>query len=144
MLRAFFYLALMAPAVMCATGVSPGGDAQLAWQDWVLYCQGCHQPDASGSADATPALKGFVARFTQVPGGREYLARVPGVASAPLSDAELAGLLNWMLWRFDAAGLPASFRPFAADEVAALRHQPLRTEAPATRARLLQRVYGPK
>jgi hypothetical protein len=140
MLRAWLYLALLAPAVVRAAVLPAGVDPRLARQDWILYCQGCHRPDATGSLDTAPALKDFVARFLRVRGGREYLARVPGIASAPLSDAELAGLLNWVLWRFDAAGLPASFRPYDADEMALLRHRPLRTEVREERQRLLREV----
>src|SRR5262249_3729754 len=112
----------------------------LAWQHWVLNCQGCHRTDASGSPDTAPALAGMVARFTNVPGGREYLVRVPGVATAPLADADLAQLLNWMLCRFDRAHLSPAFQPFEAGEIARLRRRPLRTEAASLRARLVARI----
>jgi hypothetical protein len=82
----------------------------------------------------------MVARFTNVPGGREYLARVPGVATAPVADAELAELLNWILWRFDGAHLSPAFKPFTAEEVAALRRRPLRTEAAQVRAALVGKI----
>lgn len=90
--------------------------------------------------ETAPSLAGMVARFTNVPGGREYLARVPGVATAPLSDADLAELLNWTLWRFDAAHLQPDFKPYSAQELAGLRARPLRTEAARERARLLARL----
>jgi hypothetical protein len=112
----------------------------LAWQHWVLNCQGCHRVDGTGSADTAPALAGLVAKFTNVPGGREYLGRVPGVATAPLSDPELAELLNWILWRFDRADLGANFRPYTADEVGTLRKHPLRTEASRVRGRLMAQM----
>jgi hypothetical protein len=82
-------------------------------------------------------MAGFVARFLQVPGGREYLARVPGVATAALSDADLAEVLNWSLARFDPAHLPADFKPYTAAEIGRLRSKPLRAEASAMRARLV-------
>ena len=112
----------------------------LAWQHWVLNCQGCHRVDGTGSTETAPALTGMVAKFTNVPGGREYLGRVPGVATAALSDADLAELLNWMLWRFDRDNLSATFRPYTAEEVRALRQQPLRTEASRVRARLVAQM----
>ncbi|MEO8466973.1 MAG: cytochrome C [Gammaproteobacteria bacterium] len=108
-----------------------------SWQRWVLNCQGCHRADGAGSPGATPALRGNLAKFLAVPGGREYLVRVPGVASAPLRDAELAELLNWTLARFDPAHLPDEFHPFTAAEVRGLRRQPLRMEASTLRSRLL-------
>jgi cytochrome c553 len=118
---------------------APAGvaDPQRAWQHWTLNCQGCHRPDGSGSSATAPALAGTVAKFLHARGGREYLGRVPGVATAPLSDSDLAELLNWMLWRFDAAHLPANFVPYTASEVAQLRAQPLRIEASSERRRLL-------
>ena len=48
-------------------------------------------------------MAGFVARFLQVPGGREYLARVPGVATAALSDADLAEAIT-LIGKHDAVG----------------------------------------
>lgn len=122
-------------------GAMPGvSRPDLAWQHWVLNCQGCHRADGSGSAQTAPALAGSVARFTGVPGGREYLVRVPGVATAPLADPQLAELLNWVLLRFDAADLSPAFQPYSAGEIAALRRYPLRTEAARTRARLLKEI----
>ena len=130
--------------VTVAAAAEPGAPApagvsrpELAWQHWVLDCQGCHRADATGSAATAPGLAGQVAKFTRVPGGREYLGRVPGVATAPLSDADLAELLNWLLWRFDEAHLSDRFRPYTAAEVGALRRQPLRTEASQVRAKLV-------
>jgi hypothetical protein len=82
-------------------------------------------------------MTGIVARFLEIPGGREYLARVPGVATAALTDAQLAELLNWTLYRFDAAHVPAGFKPYTAAEMGALRRHPLRTEAKAVRAALM-------
>jgi cytochrome c553 len=123
-------------------GDTPSGVRRpdLAWQHWVLNCQGCHRVDGTGSAQTAPALAGAVAKFTNVPGGREYLGRVPGVATAPLSDVDLAELLNWMLWRFDRADLSASFRPYTPEEVRALRKHPLRTEASRVRGSLVAQM----
>jgi len=117
---------------------APAGVANLqrAWQNWTLNCQGCHV-DGMGSAATAPRLAGTVARFLRVAGGREYLGRVPGVATSPLSDADLAEVMNWMLWRFDKRHLPPAFRPFTAAEIGELRTQPLRLEASQMRETLL-------
>jgi hypothetical protein len=126
-----------AQSALQETGVS---NPALARQNWILKCQGCHRPDATGSAETTPAMAGIVAKFLHVPGGREYLGRVPGVATAPISDAELADLLNWTLYRFDGAHVPANFKPYTASEIGKLRQSPLRTEAPAMRAALVEKI----
>jgi cytochrome c553 len=115
-------------------------NSQRAWQNWTLNCQGCHRPDGTGSSGTTPSVAGTVAKFLSVPQGREYLARVPGVATAPLSDAELSEVLNWMLWRFDRQDLPADFAPFSAAEVGEFRKRPLRLEASQMRSELLAKA----
>ena len=125
-----------------AAPAAPAGvtDMQLAWQNWALNCQGCHRVDGSGSDSTAPSLAGTVAKFLWTAGGREYLVRVPGVATSPLSDADLAEVMNWMLWRFDKEHVPANFRPFTAAEMGPLRSRPLRLEAAAMRSDLLSKA----
>ncbi len=94
---------------------------------YVLHCAGCHGTDGSGHADFVPSLRPAGALLAR-PGGRAYLARVPGVAQAPLSDAQLAALLNWMLAEISGA---TDFDPYSASEVGALRREPLRDPAAA-------------
>lgn len=104
--------------------------------DYVLHCMGCHLEDGSGAPGRIPTLAG-VGRFLRVPSGRAYLVRVPGSSHAPLDDAALAALLNWMLLRFDPDATTApAFRPYDADEVARHRATPL-SNADAERRRLL-------
>ena len=138
---------LAQPAQDPGAGAAPAGappagveNAQRAWQNWTLNCQGCHRLDGSGSDATAPGIAGTVAKFLLVPGGREYLIRVPGVATSPLSDADLAEVMNWMLWRFDKEHLPASFRPYTAAEIAPLRARPLRLEASQMRSALLSQA----
>jgi len=126
-------------AGVSAARAQPSADQDRIWQQWALNCQGCHQPEGLGAPGATPPLKGQVARFTSTPEGRAYLGRVPGVANAPLSDAELAALLNWLLVRFDAGHLSPAFRPYTAEELNRLRARPLRNDAAAARADLVRR-----
>lgn len=107
--------------------------------EYALNCQGCHRADGAGTGESVPPLAGSVARFLAVPGGREYLVQVPGVAQAPLDDATLAGVLNWMLERFDRAHVPPGFTPYAAEEIGRLRRKPL-TDVAGIRTRLLADV----
>jgi hypothetical protein len=95
--------------------------ARSAQTMWMLNCQGCHRADGGGTGDAVPAMPGIVARFLWVPGGREYLIRVPGVATAPLADDSLAVLVNWMLKKFDPENIPGHFTPYTPEEVSSLR-----------------------
>src|SRR5450631_1137088 len=138
-----------APALLAVAGIAaaqppaaaPGvTNPQRAWQNWTLNCQGCHRPDGTGSAGTAPSLAGTVSRFLTVPGGREYLGRVPGVATSALPSGDLSELVNWMLWRFDTEHLPANFQPYTAAEIGQLRSRPLRLEASQMRAELLKKA----
>ena len=120
-------------------GVTSSRQAQI---DYMLKCQGCHRPDGSGDRVSNPPMNGAVAHFLKVPGGREYLGRVPGVATTDLDDARLANLLNWTLYRFDRANVPTDFKPYDAAEIRRLRASPLRVEAARTRAQLVAKMPG--
>jgi mono/diheme cytochrome c family protein len=118
--------------------------ATMAWAggpalDYTLNCQGCHRADGSGTPGSVPALAGSVGRFLRAAGGREFLVRVPGVAQAPLDDAATAGVLNWMLERFDHDHMPADFVPYTAEEVGRLRRSPL-TNVERVRSGLLEAI----
>lgn len=138
-------LAIIIAAGAAAAGQAMNDGARMAGvenpararQNWILKCQGCHRADAGGSPETTPAMAGQLGRFLATPEGRAYLGRVPGVATAALPDRELAELLNWTLLRFDAAHVPADFKPYTPKEVGQLRQRPLRTEAAAVRARIV-------
>ncbi len=131
-----------APVAATAATDRPAGvsNPQRAWQNWTLNCQGCHRPDGSGSEGTAPSLAGTVSKFLNVPGGREYLGRVPGVATSPLGNADLAELMNWMFWRFDREHMPADYVPFTAEEIGRLRTSPLRLEANQMRVDLLTKA----
>jgi hypothetical protein len=105
--------------------------------NYALHCQGCHLADGTGMPGKIPPLaNGALAPFLRVSGGREFLARVPGVANAPLGDAELATLLDWTIDHFAAADRPADFAPYTAEEIGRLRASPL-IDVAAERKRLL-------
>jgi hypothetical protein len=109
-------------AVLCCL---PAGATGEPHADYMLHCQGCHGPDGSGAPGGVPSFRGNVAKFLSVPGGREYLIRVPGTSQSELSNHRVASLLNWMVRTFDAENVPTRFEPFSADEVARLRRPPL-------------------
>ena len=132
-------LALCAALALGAATVPDSGRSPET--NYMLHCQGCHRPDGSGLPGAVPDLRGQVARFLALPAGRAFLVQVPGAANAPLSDADLAALLDWMLARFDPGHVPADFAPYGAAEVGALRARPL-SKLAETRAALLAQLNG--
>ena len=89
--------------------------------DYLLSCSGCHRADGSGSR-LVPSLRDMRA-LARVPGARAYWVQVPGAAQAPLSDARLAALMNWLVERFSGA---APSPRYTAREVGRLRLTPLR------------------
>ena len=124
-------------AVLAAGAVLAAPAAADPRVDYMLNCRGCHGPDGAGAPGAAPSFRGQLAKFLWVPGGREYLVRVPGTAQSELDDARTAALLNWLLHEFSAAEIPADFRPYDADEVAPLRRAPL-ADVWGTRNQLLR------
>lgn len=131
---------MVLPALLVGPWPTQADDQARARFQWIMNCQGCHLADASGSAKGAPNMAGSVSQFLSVEGGREYLGRVPGVAFAPLSDADLAALLNWSLATFDPQHLPADFRPYTAAEVGRLRGAPLVSEAAEVRQQMLVKL----
>jgi mono/diheme cytochrome c family protein len=110
----------MTAACLALLAVAPAfaSDESALQHDYLLSCGGCHGLDGAGSAHV-PSLRG-VDRLLARSGGRDYVLRVPGAASAPLSDARLAALLDWVFRHFDNHAAPQ----FTAAEVGAARTQP--------------------
>lgn len=90
--------------------------------NYLLACRGCHLVDGSSVPPEVPSLRDTLGQFVTSKEGRGYLVRVPGVAQSRLNDEELAEVINWVLTEFNAASLPEDFRPFTAQEVAAVRN----------------------
>jgi len=116
-----------------------GLDRQRAHYNYLVYCRGCHLPDAEGSAGKVPRIKDYIGNFLGVEGGRDFLVRVPGAANAAIDDEQLAELLNWIIEEFAGTSLPTNFQPYTAAEVGRLRHSPL-NDVTAVRAALVDEI----
>ena len=114
-------------------------DDQRAHVNYMLHCQGCHLPDAEGSAGRVPSMNDFVGYFLHSQAGREFLIRVPGVAHAALSDTEVTELMNWLVQHFSEEQLPARFVPFTVAEVSRLRSDAERSPE-STRSLILAKI----
>ena len=127
--------------------ILPGGsqgqslNAERAHYNYMMFCQGCHSPDASGSEGHVPKIKDTIGHFLKIEDGREYLVRVPGSANAAITDKELTELLNWMILEFAGDSLPENFRAYEISEVAALRTRPL-NEVNNHRLELMKRIVA--
>jgi mono/diheme cytochrome c family protein len=93
--------------------------------NYMLNCMGCHLPDGSGAPGKVPSLRESLAQLSLTGPGRRYLVQVPGASQAPLSNPELAQLLNWMVRNLSAPDVPAEFTDFTASEVAGYRRSTL-------------------
>lgn len=122
-------LLAMLSAFLLGAGYSPQ-------TNYVLHCQGCHGVDGIGGLpDEVPPLLDSIGYYLEVPEGRRFLIQVPGIAHAPISDLELAGLLNHILRKFSAKQLPPSFVPYTPEEVGLVRRS--RADVVAARAQLV-------
>lgn len=128
-----------AAAALCLLLGHAAPAMELAQQDYILHCQGCHLADGGGAPGKVPSFRDFLGYFLHVPGGREFLVRVPGVAHTPLDDARTAAVMNWVLDNFSRGQLPADHRPFTAEEVGHLRADAL-LDVNARRAELLRAI----
>ncbi len=128
--------ALVGAGALLQAGATAAEQPQV---HYMLHCQGCHLADGSGASGAVPSLRDQIGRFVTVPGGREYLVRVPGSAQSSLSDAELAAVLTWMIRAFGPAEIAATLEPFSSEEVARHRNPPL-AEVDSVRRELLGRI----
>lgn len=116
-------------------------DDQRASANYMLYCQGCHLADASGLENEVPRMKDFVGYFLHSQEGREFVIRVPGVATSSLPDEQLTELMNWLLLTYSKEQLPDSFEPFSVTEVSALRIN-LEPNPGAARMHILRDIAG--
>lgn len=114
---------------------SPSRAALAPQAAYQLHCMGCHGADGSGDATRVPAVNQAMQRFAATAEGRNYLIRVPGIATSPLSDADLTALLNWMLKDFATPGA-APPADFSVAEVSAARRHPL-ADVAAARLRVM-------
>lgn len=126
---------LVALAQNSAQGYSRAAHSgERAAQNYELDCMGCHGADGRGVPGRIPPLAHSLARFMRTPAGRNYVLRVPGAADSPLSDAELAAVLNWVASHFDAEDLTRETAPFTEREVASVRRHPMRSVLARRRA----------
>ena len=84
-------IVLIAALSIASAALAGGSPTEL----YTLNCWGCHKPRAEGIPGTVPRLANSMGDFLHVPGGREYLVEVPGVAASALSDAEIAAIIDY-------------------------------------------------
>jgi mono/diheme cytochrome c family protein len=119
------FAAAVATAAAAATTFFVPAAYASPQQDYVLYCMGCHGPQADGVPGKVPPLAHALGLYMRTPAGRNYVLRVPGAANSVLSDEQLAGVLNWLAQTFNADELSNDVPLFTTAEVTGLRRTPL-------------------
>ena len=91
---------------------------------YMLHCGGCHLADGVGAPPEVPGLK-TLGPITLLPEGRDYIVRVPGASQAPIDDATLTTISNYILRTFNADSLPQDFKYLSQEEVHTARQNTL-------------------
>jgi hypothetical protein len=105
-----------------------------------LHCMGCHLADGSGQSGRVPSIRRSLVLFSRSLQGREYIIRVPGVAQSPLSNEDIAALLNWMARNLSDLKVPADFTDYSPAEIQRSRNRPF-AKLKAVRARLMRKEF---
>ena len=131
----------LASALMAAAAVAAGGQAGSAQavaprmsEGQIFYteaCGGCHGLNGVSAAGYIPVLEGRVGYLLCLREGREYVARLPNVAFANMSDDRLAQVLNFVMFGLGGESVPDGpfSGPYTSAEVRELRARPLKASA---------------
>ncbi|MEY8830131.1 cytochrome c [Sedimentitalea sp. XS_ASV28] len=116
-------IALAATWIGAAPAASSENGATLSpHANYLLYCSGCHRQDGAGAIEGgIPAFQDSVGYIAGIETGRTYIMHVPGVISTNMSDADVAGVLNYILDRWGEEG----GADFSAEEVTRRRALPV-------------------
>ena len=99
-----YLIGVMVLSIVSGTLVAAENGSRDAKTNFMLQCQGCHRADGAGIVGSVPDLRTYGRLFLTSGKGRRYYVSVPGSANAPLSNDELADVLNYII---DAIIMPA-------------------------------------
>jgi hypothetical protein len=91
---------------------------------YLQRCGGCHGLQGVSAPRQVPTLRGQAGYFLCTPRGRAYVVRLPSLATAPIGDAQLAELVNFVVFGLG-AGDGQRYPRYTPAEVGQLRRQPL-------------------
>lgn len=93
-------------------------DPELAQSDFIEQCAGCHGVRGTTVPAKLPEIKDRVGWFMCTPQARAYLLRLPNVAHSRITDnAQLADLMNYVVFVLGGKSVPQGTKPFTAEEV---------------------------
>lgn len=141
-----------APGAPAHPGFDPHtimADPDQARADYVEQCAGCHGVRGDTVPARLPELEGRVGWFMCTPEARAYLIRLPNVAHSRIADnAQLADMMNYVVFVLGEGSAPAGTAPFTADEVArerklALTNKNLTAERLRLANQIVQQCHAP-
>ncbi len=95
--------------------------AGSARANYVLHCSGCHGMQGLGTEEGgIPAFPDSVGHIVGTDIGRTYVMHVPGVVANSMNDAQIAGVMNFILDQWSDGG-----SHFTAEEVTRRRAEPI-------------------
>jgi hypothetical protein len=125
-------------------------DPAQARIDYIENCGGCHGVKGDTVPAHLPELEGRVGWFMCTPEARAYLIRLPNVAHSRIKDnAELADMMNYVVFVLGEGTAPVGTAPFTADEVArerllALTNKNLTAERLRLANQLIRQCHAPE
>lgn len=118
-------LAAAQPADVATAGEQAAPTFNHAQTQFTLRCGGCHGVTGRSPPKEVPKLRGAAGYFLCTPEGREYLIRLPNVSKTPLSDGDLAEVMNYVVFSLGEGKAPPGAKPYTGEEVHRLRKAPL-------------------
>lgn len=115
---------LLFPLLLAAATATPGHAGNTATSpraNYILHCSGCHGMQGLGTVEGgIPGFPDSVGHIVGTEIGRTYVMHVPGVVANSMSDAQIAGVMNYILDQWSENGAH-----FTAEEVTRRRAEPI-------------------
>jgi len=132
----------LAGAALAAGSAGKIADPVQARSDYLENCGGCHGITGNSAPASLPVLRDRVGYFLCTPEARAYLIRLPNIAHSRITDnAELADMLNFVVFDIGGTSAPTQAPPFTEAEVTRERPHVLSDiSLKAERARMVEQV----
>jgi mono/diheme cytochrome c family protein len=114
-------------ALSTSAPAAPPADHLTARSNYLERCGGCHGVQGRAFADTVPDLRDRAGWFLCDAAGRDYVSRLPNIVFSHLTDADLADMLNYVVFDLGGTSTPKGARRYTAAEMAHARREPLST-----------------
>jgi mono/diheme cytochrome c family protein len=112
-------------ALWIAAPAAVPADHLTAKSNYLERCGGCHGVQGRAFAVTVPDLRDRAGWFLCDAAGRDYVSRLPNIVFSRLTDADLAAMLNYVVFDLGGSSAPKGAKPFTPAEMAHARREPL-------------------